>query len=128
MQAAVADPSDHIRRQTESASCSCRGGECFLISESPIAIRLNISLGINAAGRRSKRQDAQREMTRLLASADAGTLPEHSKATIAEYLRDWLDNDRDLAPKTKGRYRELAEGQIIPRQDGVAAAQADAHR
>jgi hypothetical protein len=60
------------------------------------------------------RQDAQRELTRLLAAVDSGTLPEPSKATVAEYLREWFDNDHDLAPKTRERYRELAELQIIP--------------
>jgi integrase len=78
--------------------------------------------GVDAAGRRNARwatvrgtrQDAQRELTRLLAAADAGTLPEPSKATVAEYLREWLDSDHDLSPKTKERYRELAENQIVP--------------
>jgi|SRR5215475_541188 len=45
---------------------------------------------------------------------DTGTLPEPSKATIAAYLRNWLDIDIDLSAKTKERYRELAENQIIP--------------
>jgi len=78
--------------------------------------------GVNAAGRRNARwatvkgtrQDAQKELTRLLAAADAGTLPEPSRATVTEYLHAWLDNDIDLSPKTKERYRELAENQIIP--------------
>jgi integrase len=78
--------------------------------------------GVDAAGRRNARwatvkgtrQDAQKELTRLLAAADAGTLPDPSKITIAEYLRNWLDRDIDLSAKTKERYRELAELQIIP--------------
>jgi integrase len=53
-------------------------------------------------------------LTRLLGAADAGTLPEPSKTTVAEHLRDWLENDHDLAPKTKERYRELAELHITP--------------
>jgi hypothetical protein len=79
--------------------------------------------GVDAAGRRKARwatvrgtrQDARRELTRMLAATDTGTLPEPSKSTVAVYVREWLDNDHDLAPKTKERYRELAEGQIIPR-------------
>src|SRR5262249_33710452 len=63
---------------------------------------------------KGKRQDAERELTRLLREADAGTLPEPSKMTVAEYLRGWLDGPNDLAPKTAERYRELAENQIIP--------------
>jgi integrase len=78
--------------------------------------------GVDAAGRRKARwatvrgtrQDAQRELTRLLAAADAGTLPEPSKATVSEYLRQWIKNDPDLSPKTAERYLELAELQVIP--------------
>jgi integrase len=78
--------------------------------------------GVDAKGRRKARwatvkgtrQDAQKELTRLLGAADAGTLPEPSKATVAEYLREWLDGTHDLSPKTAERYRELAELQIIP--------------
>jgi integrase len=73
---------------------------------------------------RGKRQDAQRELTRLLGQADAGTLVEPSKITVAQYLRAWLGgpagaetalpSPAGLTPKTAERYRELAEGQIIP--------------
>jgi integrase len=78
--------------------------------------------GIDAAGRRNARwatvrgtrQDAQKELTRLLAAVDAGTLPEPSKITVAEELRAWLNGPHDLAPKTAERYRQLAEQQIIP--------------
>ena len=59
-------------------------------------------------------QDAQRELTRLLSAADAGTLPEPSATTIAEYLRTWLDGQHGLSAKTAERYRELVERQIIP--------------
>jgi integrase len=78
--------------------------------------------GVDATGRRrarwftirGKRQDAQRELTRLLSAAHAGSLPEPSKTTIAEYLREGLDGTHGLSPKTAERYRELAELQIIP--------------
>jgi integrase len=73
---------------------------------------------------RGKRQDAQRELTRLLSQADAGSLVEPSKATVAEHLRAWLGAPRPGEPippppagltlKTAERYRELAELQIIP--------------
>jgi integrase len=43
-----------------------------------------------------------------------GTLPDPSNATVAEYLRSWLDSAHAQAPKTLERYRELAERQIIP--------------
>jgi integrase len=84
--------------------------------------RLKFDDGADASGRRKtryvtvkgKRQDAQRELTRLLGAADAGTLPEPTKITVAEYLRKWIENDPDLQPKTRERYGELAEFQIIP--------------
>ena len=60
------------------------------------------------------RKDAQRELTRLLSAADAGTLPDPTRQTIAEYLRAWLDGALGRAPKTLERYRELADRQIIP--------------
>ena len=58
-------------------------------------------------------KDAQRERE-LLAAADAGTLTDPSKETVAVYLRNWLDTTLSLSPKTLERYRELAEIQIIP--------------
>jgi integrase len=97
--------------------------------------RIRFEEGIDVAGRRKRhtvtfkgtRQDAQKELTRLLADADGGTLVEPSKATVAEYLRTWLgtgaegDEDsvregshKELSPKTLERYRELAKLQIIP--------------
>jgi integrase len=59
-------------------------------------------------------KDAQREHTKLLNSADVGTLPDPSNATLAEYLRAWLDSSHERSPKTLERYRQLAERQIIP--------------
>jgi integrase len=90
--------------------------------------RLKFDVGNDAAGNRKtryvtvkgRRQDAQRELTRLLAAADAGTLPEPSKVTIAVYLRAWLDGTHGLSPKTAERYRELVKQQIIPHLGAVS--------
>ena len=68
---------------------------------------------------RGTHKDAQRELTRLLGAADSGTLPDPSKATVAEYLRQWLDGALDRSPKTLERYRELAERQVIPHLGGT---------
>ena len=62
---------------------------------------------------KGSRQDAQKELTRLLAAADQGTLPDPSSATLTEYLRAWLNGPLGLSPKTLERYRELSERQII---------------
>lgn len=63
---------------------------------------------------RGTKKDAQRELTRLLAEVDNGTSVDPSRVTVAEYLRGWLDSDRDLSLKTLERYRQLVEQQIIP--------------
>ena len=61
---------------------------------------------------RGSYKDAQRELAKLLASADVGTLP--SRDTVSAYLRNWLDSTLKQSPKTLERYRELAERQILP--------------
>jgi integrase len=89
---------------------------------------LKFDIGADAKGKRQTRYvsvkgtraDAQKEMTRLLAQADKGTLVEPTKTTVAEYVRAWLDGDTELSPKTIERYRELAEQQIIPHLGTVA--------
>jgi integrase len=63
---------------------------------------------------RGKRQDAERELARLLGAAHDGTLLEPSKVTVAEYLRSWLNGPHGLAGKTVERYQQLSEQQIIP--------------
>jgi integrase len=89
--------------------------------------RLKFDAGTDATGQRQTRyitvkgrlQDAQRELTRLLSAADAGTLPEPSSTTVAEYLRAWLDGQHGLGAKTAERYRELAARQIVPHLGAV---------
>ena len=68
---------------------------------------------------RGKRQDAERELARLLNEAHNGTLIEPSKVTVAEYIRAWLNSAHGLSPKTAERYRQLAEQQIIPHLGAV---------
>jgi integrase len=83
--------------------------------------RLKFDVFRHADGRREtryvtvkgKRQDAQKELTRLLAQADTGTLPEPSRMTVKECITGWLDGAHGLAPKTAERYRQLAEQQCI---------------
>lgn len=69
---------------------------------------------------RGTRIDAQRELTRLLASRDSGAFVEPTRVTVADHLRAWLGQLSDeftpstpgLSPKTAERYRQLAEQQI----------------
>jgi integrase len=52
-------------------------------------------------------------LTRLLAEVENGTGVDPSRITVAEYLREWLEIDPSLSPKTRERYRQLADRQII---------------
>ncbi len=56
----------------------------------------------------------RRNSPSLLNETDAGTLPDPTNATVAEYVRQWLDSTHEQSPKTLERYAELAERQIIP--------------
>lgn len=69
---------------------------------------------------RGSRRDAQRELTRLLAEIDNGTAVDPSKTTVAEYLRGWLGKAQELSLKTRERYRQLAEQQVIPHLGSTA--------
>ena len=63
---------------------------------------------------KGRRQDAQKELTRLLAQSDAGTLVEPSKVTVEQCIAAWLTGAHGLAPKTTERYLQLAKQQIYP--------------
>ena len=83
---------------------------------------LKFDVSDSATGRRKtryasvkgSRRDAQRELVKLLAAADAGALVEPNRLTIAGYLTAWLNGPHGLAGKTAERYQQLAEQQIIP--------------
>jgi integrase len=63
---------------------------------------------------RGKRQDAERELTKMLNAVHDGTDIEPTKVTIREYVTAWLNADTGLSGKTKERYWQLAEQQIFP--------------
>lgn len=62
---------------------------------------------------KGRRQDAQKRLTELLGQTDAGTLVERSAVTVAEHVRAWIDT-AEIQPKTRERYRQLCEQQIVP--------------
>jgi integrase len=84
--------------------------------------RIKFDLESDASGKRQTRyvtvkgtrKDAERELTRLLGTANNGTFVEANQSTIGEHVRNWLDGAHGLSGKTVERYRELAERQIIP--------------
>jgi integrase len=59
-------------------------------------------------------KDAQRELTRLLNETDQGTLPDPTRVTVGGYLEVWLATAHGLSAKTKERYAELIDRQIVP--------------
>ena len=75
---------------------------------------------------RGSYKDAQRQLAKLLAAADAGTLADPSNLTVNEYVRQWLDNALGLSPKTMERYRELSDRQIIPHLGDVKISETPA--
>ena len=78
---------------------------------------------------KGRRQDAERELARLIGAAHDGTFVEACKITLGEYLRTWLvDGAHGLAGKTHERYRGLAEQQLIPHLGAVAITEPTAGR
>ena len=83
---------------------------------------LKFDVGVDGKGQRKTRyasfkgtkRDAEIELAKLVAAADAGTLAEPSKTTVGTYLLAWMDGPHGLAGKTAERYRQLIEAQIIP--------------
>jgi integrase len=63
---------------------------------------------------RGKRQDAERELARLIGAVHDGTNVEQSKVTVADYLRSWLGGLHGLAGKTRQEYRRLITRLVIP--------------
>jgi integrase len=63
---------------------------------------------------RGKRQDAEKELTRLIAAAYEGKLIEPIKLTLAEFLASWLEGTTNLSAKTLERYQQLVKQQIVP--------------
>src|SRR5215831_4547001 len=63
---------------------------------------------------RGKRQDAKRELARLITAAHEGTLVKPSKIMVADYLRSWLGGLHGLAGKTRQEYGRLITQLAIP--------------
>jgi integrase len=63
---------------------------------------------------RGRRQVAERELTRLISAAHAGTLVEQSSVSVADYLRSWLGGLHGLAGKTRQEYGRLITRLVIP--------------
>ena len=99
--------SGHIRRRGE------RSWELkFDLGRDPITGKRHVRY-ISFKG---TRRAAQLELVRLISENAAGASVDPSKITIAEFLDRW---DRDFAavhvtPKTRERYRQIANKQVVP--------------
>jgi integrase len=64
---------------------------------------------------RGKRQDAERELRRLLRTVDTGEHIDHSRVTLMEWLATWLAAIRDdVSPGTLAFYTHTADRFLIP--------------
>jgi hypothetical protein len=72
---------------------------------------------------RGTKKDAQRELRNLLGAIDDGSYVEPSKITVAEHVRNRVEQwaaaydptaKKGISPKTAERYRELVENQLVP--------------
>jgi integrase len=91
---------------------------------SPGSWELRYALGTDpATGRRKivtatlrgKRQDAEKELRRLLRTVDTGEHVDHSRVTLKEWLATWLDAVRDdISPGTHAFYTHTADRFLIP--------------
>jgi integrase len=71
------------------------------------------------------RQDAQKELTKLLGKVDDGTFVEKSKETLVEFLRRWLQNSvtPNRRPETARVYGSIIEGHIAKHAIGAMPLQ-----
>jgi integrase len=91
---------------------------------SPGSFRLRYTLGKDpVTGKRrtstttvrGTRKDAERELTRLLRTADTGEHVDPSRMTVAQWLELWLDTIRaEISPKTHESYTEIVRCYLTP--------------
>jgi integrase len=66
---------------------------------------------------RGRRQDAERELARLIASVGTGSYVEPSKAAVGDFVRARVDQWEaagDITARTAQRYKQLTTHQIVP--------------
>ena len=61
------------------------------------------------------KREAQSECSRLVTELNGGNYVEPSKVTVSDFLRQWLDHQKQqIAPRTLERYSEIVEKNIVP--------------
>jgi integrase len=97
-------------------------------ARSPGSFRLRYDIGRDPVTRkrriatttvRGTRKDAERELTRLLRTADTGEHVDPSRMTVREWLETWLDTIRaEVTPKTHESYAEIVRCYLVPALGG----------
>jgi integrase len=86
-------------------------------------IKFDIDVDSNTGKRRTRyytvkgtKRQAQAELTKLLASANAGTYVDPANTTVPEFLERWLRDwgSVNVSPSTLQRYAGIVHKQIIP--------------
>lgn len=74
---------------------------------------------------RGNKKDAEREAAAQLSAVAGGTYVDPSMETVSEFLHRWLRDyvDPSLALRTRLRYRQIVEGDLIPHLGMPEAAQ-----
>jgi integrase len=62
---------------------------------------------------RGSKEDAQKELRRLMGEADKGLLVDPNKITVAEHVRGWIKRAR-VSPRTREGYDRVCELRIVP--------------
>ncbi|TYO97047.1 tyrosine-type recombinase/integrase [Desulfallas thermosapovorans] len=85
--------------------------------------RLNVPGGTGPDGRRkvyrrtieaTSEREAKKQLDIFSAEVQKGQYVEPSKLTFAEFSQQWLESKKDLAPKTRHRYKRMLESRILP--------------
>ena len=99
-----------------------------ITQRSPGSYRLRYSLGRDPSGKRKwgtatvrgTRKEAERELSRLLRSADTGEHVASERMTVGEWLVLWIDTTRaEVSPKTHERYSDIVRCYLIPAFGGL---------
>jgi len=74
---------------------------------------------------RGNKKDAERVAAAHVSSVVGGTYVDPSKETVAEFLQRWLRDyvEPSLSLRTRIRYREIVEGDLIPQLGNIAIQQ-----
>jgi integrase len=98
---------------------------------SPGSYRLRYDIGKDPTGKRivatttirGTRDDAERELRRLLRLVDTNQHADPSRMTVGQWLEHWIEAIKTkIAPKTHERYAEIVRCHLIPALGNIQLA------